>query len=72
MGPFLTSYCRMVIANHLRPIADQCVRIHTDGFIVSKTVSKELKLKMGTGLWEWKIEHEGSCTVTHVNKIEWF
>lgn len=64
IGPFLTSYARMKMAEDMKDNIQNIVRCHTDGFI-SLT-------KMKLPLDDWKIEKEGDCEVIHCNNIKWF
>ena len=42
-------------------------RVHTDGFISQK----KLKMDVGTEIGQWKVEHEGQCSIHSAVRVEW-
>ena len=67
LGPFITSFARRKMYQHLLPFQQHVHRVHTDGVIVDKPVDLPIGAKMG----EWKIEHEGRCVIHNVNNVTW-
>lgn len=66
-APFLTARGRRVMYESIRSNKEHVVRVHTDGMITQKKIDG---LKLSNDLGDCKVK-QGSCTVHHVNKIEW-
>lgn len=64
-GCFVNSYARLKMSRIIEPYVNELVRIHTDGFILTK---KATNLTIGEEMGEFKIEKEGNVNIIHVNK----
>lgn len=68
--PFLTSYGRYFIRSKLKPFVDDCVRIHTDGFILKNKHDELLDMKNCQKYKGMKYKDLGQIKIIHVNEIE--
>lgn len=67
IGAFLPAYGRRVMFQQLQKHHKNIKRVHTDGFISQK----KLKMDVGTEIGEWKVEHEGQCSIRSAVRVEW-
>ncbi len=67
IGPFITARARRMMYQVLAPHAEHIHRIHTDGFVSDC----KLPLDIGSEVGQWKVEHEGECTIYHCNRVDW-
>ena len=67
--PFIMSYGRVKTANIIMNNLDNVVRVHTDGFILTKPINKEQKL--GNGLGDLKYEGRSWCEVKNNSHYVW-
>lgn len=69
-GPFVRSKARLEVAKMIAPVRDQCVRLHTDGFVLCGDM-KKIDHLTDAGIGKLKVEHRGRVEVVHVNKVLW-
>lgn len=67
IGAFLPAYGRRVMFQQLQKHYKNIKRVHTDGFISQK----KLKMDVGTEIGQWKVEHQGKCSIHSAVRVEW-
>lgn len=67
--PFITSYGRYFISNKIKNYVDDCVRLHTDGFILKNKHDELLDIKNAQKFKGMKYKELGNITINHVNNI---
>lgn len=67
IGAFLPAYGGGVMFQQLYKHQHHIQRVHTDGFISKK----KLKMHIGSEIGEWKVEHEGQCSIRSAVRVEW-
>lgn len=65
IGPFLMSKAKSDLSTVLEPFVENCVWIHTDGFILTEKPN----IKTGNKIGDLVYEKSGDCEVIHVNKV---
>jgi hypothetical protein len=68
LGPFLTAFVRKQMITAILPIKEHVFRCHTDSILADQKITH---LKLGTELGQWKVEHEGACTIHNGCKVVW-
>ena len=66
-GPFLTALGRELMYNTIKPIEQDVVRVHTDGFISTKPLKG---FDVGDEMGQFKLK-KGSCTVQNACVVKW-
>jgi len=68
--PFLTSYGRFFISRKLQPYVNDCVRLHTDGFILKNKHDELLDVGKTRSYKGMKYKELGQIKINHVNEIK--
>lgn len=67
IGAFLPAYGRRKMFQLLEQHKHHIKRVHTDGFISKK----KLKMDVGSEIGQWKVEHQGKCSIHSAVRVEW-
>lgn len=67
IGAFLPAYGRRKMFQLLEQHQHHIKRVHTDGFISIK----KLEMDVGSEIGQWKVEHQGKCSIHSAVRVEW-